>query len=204
MRVHDVSVPIRPGMITYPGDPTVSLERVLSITDGALANVSRLDFGVHTGTHVDAPVHFIDGAAAAEQLPPHVLVGPARVVAAEMLTAEELRRLELAERVLFKTPNSNLWDRAEFAHDFVALDGAAASVLLERGVRLVGIDYLSIGDEDAHRTLLGAGVVTIEGLDLRGVDPGGYQLVCAPLKLVGSDGAPARVFLIESEGATDG
>jgi arylformamidase len=204
MRVHDVSVPIRPGMVTYPGDPIVSLERVFSIADGALANVSKLELGVHTGTHVDAPIHFIDGAAATEKLSPELLVGPARVVAAEALDADEIRGLELAERVLFKTANSKLWERDDFAQDSIALDRAAAEVLLERGVRLVGIDYLSIGDEGAHQALLGAGIVAIEGLDLRGVQPGEYLLACAPLKLVGSDGAPARVFLIENEGASDG
>jgi arylformamidase len=204
MRIFDISVPIFPGMITYPGDPTVTLERVSAIADGAIANISRLEFGVHTGTHVDAPLHFVNGAAAAEELPLDMLVGPVRVVAAGTLDAGELRRLELAERVIFKTSNSELWARPQFSHDFLSLDGEATRVLLERGVRLVGIDYLSIGDEDAHRALLGAGVVTIEGLDLRGVEPGEYQLVCAPLKLVGSDGAPARVFLIQNEGAADG
>jgi arylformamidase len=199
MRILDVSVPIRPEMITYPGDPAVKLERVSAIADGALANVSRLAFGVHTGTHVDAPVHFLEGAAAVEELPLDALLGRVLVIGAEALTASTLRGLELPERIVFKTPNSELWARAEFSDDFLALDGAGAQVLVERGVRLVGIDYLSIGDEDAHRVLLAAGVVAIEGLDLRGVEPGEYELVCAPLKLVGSDGAPARVFLIQDE-----
>jgi arylformamidase len=198
MRIFDVSVPIRPGMITYPGDPTVMLERANAIADGALANVSRLSFGVHTGTHVDAPVHFIDGAASTEELPLGALLGRVRVIAAESLTANELRMLELPERIVFKTSNSELWARSEFTDDFLSLDGDAAQVLVDRGVRVVGIDYLSIGDEHAHRTLLVAGVVAIEGLDLRGVEPGDYELVCAPLKLVGSDGAPARVFLIQN------
>src|SRR6266704_1266799 len=132
VEILDISVAIRPGMVTYPGDPTVRLERISALANGAAANISRLDFGVHTGTHVDAPAHFIDGAPAAETLPLQVLVGP---------------------------------------------------------------DYLSLGDEDAHRALLGAGIVAVEGLDLRDVDPGEYQLVCAPLKLVGADGAPARALL---------
>jgi arylformamidase len=204
MRILDISVPIRPGMITYPGDPTVTLERVSTIADGALANVSRLDFGVHTGTHVDAPVHFLEGAAAADELPLDALLGRVRVIAAEALTASELRGLELPDRVIFKTSNSELWARSNFSDDFLSLDGPAAQMLLDRGVRLVGIDYLSIGDEEAHRALLGAGVVTIEGLDLRRVEPGEYELVCAPLKLAGSDGAPARVFLIQNEGAIHG
>jgi len=197
MRIIDVSVPIRPGMITYPGDPTVELERVSAIADGALANVSRLQFGVHTGTHVDAPLHFLDGAAATEELPLDVLVGDCVVV-------EGIGVPDRAERVLFKTPNSELWARDTFVEDFSSLDEATARAVVAKGIRLVGIDYLSIGDEAAHRALLGAGVVAIEGLDLRGVEPGEYQLVCAPLKLVGSDGAPARVLLIANEGAADG
>jgi len=201
MEIIDISVPIRSGMVTYPGDPEVQLTRWASISDGSLANLTRLDFGVHSGTHVDAPVHFFDGAPAAESLPLDALVGPARVVDAtavgSKLDAAALAGLDLggAERVLFKTRNSELWARASFADDFVSLTEDAAQELIRRGVRLVGIDYLSIGDEAAHLALLGAGVVTIEGLDLRQIEPGDYELICAPLKLVGSDGAPARVLL---------
>jgi arylformamidase len=195
----DISVPIRPGMVTYPGDPSVTLERVASIAEGDVVNLSRLDFGVHTGTHVDAPVHFIDGAAAAESLPLEVLIGPARVLdltAAERLDRPAFEDVELHERVLLKTRNSELWERDTFADEFLALTEDAARRLIDGGVRLVGIDYLSIGDEAAHEALLGAGVVAIEGLDLRLVEPGAYELICAPLKLVGSDGAPARVLLV--------
>ena len=199
MEIIDISVPIRPGMVTYPGDPTVSLERVVSIADGGVVNLSRLDFGVHSGTHVDAPVHFIDGAAAAETLPLDVLIGKATVLdltAAERLDASAFNGVDLPERVLMKTRNSELWERETFADEFLALTEDGARALIDRGVRLVGIDYLSIGDEAAHEALLGAGVVAIEGLDLRGVEPGEYQLICAPLKLVGSDGAPARTLLV--------
>lgn len=192
VEILDVSVPVRPGMVTYPGDPEVRLERVSSIAEGAAANLSRLDFGVHSGTHVDAPLHFIDGAPGAEALPLDVLVGPCVVLDGLDPSAVPAG----AERVLFRTPNGRLWELDEFSEDFVALDGQAAGALVERGVRLVGIDYLSIGDEEAHHVLLGAGVVTVEGLDLRRVEPGEYRLVCAPLKLVGSDGAPARVLLL--------
>ncbi len=201
MEIVDVSIPIRPGMITYPGDPVVRLERVKSIADGSVANISRLDFGVHTGTHVDAPLHFIDGAAGAEQLPLELLLGPARVVdarEAERLDAATIERLDLdgAERVLFRTRNSDLWQRDTFSDDFVSIREDGARLLIDRGVRLVGIDYLSIGDEGAHQALLQAGLVAIEGLDLSAAEPGDYELVCAPLKLVGSDGAPARVLLV--------
>ncbi len=195
----DISAPIRPGMVTYPGDPRVTLERVRSIAGGAGYNLSRLDFGVHSGTHVDAPVHFIDGAPAAEALPLDVLIGPARVLdltAVERLDAGAFVGVEPAERVLLKTRNSELWELDAFSEDFLALTKDGAEALIAGGVRLVGIDYLSIGDEAAHRALLGAGVVAIEGLDLRGIEPGDYDLICAPLKLVGSDGAPARTLLI--------
>jgi arylformamidase len=192
VQIIDVSVPVRPGMITYPGDPEVRLERVSSIADGDVANLSRLDLGVHSGTHVDAPLHFVDGGASVEKLPLDVLVGPGVVVEGLDPAAVPAG----AERVLFKTPNSRLWERDEFAEDFVALDGEAARALVAGGVRLVGIDYLSIGDEEAHRILLGAGVVAVEGLDLREIEPGEYRLVCAPLKLVGAEGAPARVLLL--------
>jgi arylformamidase len=194
----DVSVPIRPGMVTYPGDPTVSLERVVSLAEGGVCNLSRLDLGVHTGTHVDAPLHFFDGAAAADELALDVLVGSAVVLdltTAQRLDAAAFEGVELAERILLKTQNSELWARDSFAEDALALTEDGAMALVDGGVRLVGIDYLSIGDLPAHRVLLGAGVVAVEGLDLRGVEPGEYELVCAPLKLVGSDGAPARVLL---------
>jgi arylformamidase len=195
----DISVPVRPGMIIYPGDPTVSLERVMSIADGGVCNLSRLECGVHTGTHVDAPVHFIDGAPAAESLPLDVLIGPARVVdltGAERLDAAALDGLELGERILLKTRNSELWAQDSFSEDHVGLTESGAKALVAGGVRLVGIDYLTIGDEDAHHVLLGAGVVAVESLDLRGAEPGEYELICAPLKLVGSDGAPARALLV--------
>lgn len=194
----DISVAIQPSTVTYPGDPTVTLERVASLADGDIVNLTRLDLGAHTATHVDAPLHFIEGAPATEALPLDVLVGPASVLdltAAERLDAAAFDGVELAERVLLKTRNSELWGRGTFAEDALQLDGGAARVLVDAGVRLVGIDYLSVGDPEAHRVLLGAGVVPVEGLDLSGVEPGEYELICAPLKLVGSDGAPARALL---------
>lgn len=197
MEIFDVSVPIRTGMVTYPGDPQVSLERVVSISDGSPANLSRLDFGVHSGTHVDAPLHFVEGASGAEELPLEALVGPCHVVAADSLDEQAVAAVPAgAERVLFRTPNSELWARDQFADEFTRLDGPAARALVERDIKLVGVDYLSVGDEDAHHALLEAGVVPVEGLDLHGVEPGEYFLVCAPLKLVGSDGAPARALLL--------
>ena len=203
MKIIDISVPIRPGMVVYESDPDVRLERARSIADGAIANNSRLDFGVHSGTHVDAPVHFIDGAAGAEELPLDALIGDAFVVDATgvegVLDEAAMAGLEFpesAERLIFKTRNSRLWELDDFSHDFVSLTGTGARYLLGRAVRLVGIDYLSIGDEQAHVELLRAGVVPLEGLDLRSVEPGPYRLVSLPLRLVGSDGAPARAVLI--------
>jgi arylformamidase len=177
VEIIDISLPIRPGMDVYPGDPVVKLERVRSIAAGDGYNLTRLDFGVHSGTHVDAPVHFIDGAAGTDSLPVDVLIGSCVVV-------DGISVPDGAERVLFKTGGSGL-----------ALEAETAQEVVEKEVRLVGIDYLSIGDEDAHRILLGAGVVALEGIDLHEVEAGGYELFCAPLNLVGSDGAPARVFL---------
>jgi arylformamidase len=200
----DVTVPIRPGMVTYPGDPTVQTELHSAIGRGDVVNLTRLDFGVHSGTHVDAPGHFLDGEGGVETLPLDALVGPAAVVDARtvsrVLDRAALERLDLPDvpRLLFRTPNSELWKRDTFAEDFVQLDGSGAEVLVQRGVRLVGIDYLSIGDEHAHRVLLGAGVVPVEGLDLRAAEPGEYELLCLPMKIEGADGAPARVLLRRS------
>jgi len=191
-------------MVVYPGDPEVHTERVASIAKGDVANITRIDLGVHTGTHVDAPLHFIDGAPGADRLALDALIGPAHVIDATALDADidagalaELAIPESAERVLFKTRNSELWNRETFSGEYIRFVESGAQRLVASGVRLVGIDYLSVGDEAAHKVLLGAGVVPVEGLDLRHVDPGPYRLVCMPLKLVGSDGAPARVVLID-------
>jgi len=200
--LHDISVPIHSGMHVYDGNPGFRLELVSSIAAGADANVSRLDLGVHNGTHVDAPVHFIDGGPATESLDLETLIGPAYVADATAvsgdLDAEALGSVQFPSdvtRVLYKTSNSQLWGRGSFSRDFVRLTGSGARFLIERGVRLVGIDYLSIGDAEAHRELLGARVIALEGLDLREVDPGKYELICLPLRLEGSDGAPARAIL---------
>jgi arylformamidase len=200
--LHDISVPIHTGMHVYDGNPGFRLELVSSIAAGADANVSRLDLGVHNGTHVDAPVHFIEGGPATESLDLETLIGAAYVIDATAvsgyLDADALGSLAFPSdltRILFKTSNSWLWSRESFSRDFVRLTGSGARLLVERGVRLVGIDYLSIGDAEAHQELLGARVIALEGLDLREVDPGKYELICLPLRLEGSDGAPARAIL---------
>jgi arylformamidase len=201
VEILDVSVPIRPGMPVWPGDPELELERVVSLAAGGALNLTRIAGTAHLGTHVDAPVHFVDGGAGVEQLSLDVLVGPCLVVAATGADGE-LQPDALAsvpagvQRVLFKTSNSELWSRPGFVEDHLSLSAAAAEEVVRRGIRLVGIDYLTIGGIEAHRTLLRAGVVPLEGLDLRGVEPGPYRLVCLPLKLVGADGAPARTVLV--------
>jgi arylformamidase len=187
-------------MVIYPGDPDVRLERASSIANGDAANVSRLDFGVHSGTHVDAPVHFIEGAGGVETIPVDVLVGPARVLDLTAVRgdigAADLEPHDLTERILLKTTNSQLWARAEYVEDHVSLAADGARLLVERGVRLVGIDYLSIGGPECHRTLLEARVVPLESLDLSGVARGDYLLACGALLVAGSDGGPARVLLV--------
>ena len=197
MKIYDVSVPIHEGMVTYPGDPVVQMERASAIASGDVVNLTRMDFGLHSGTHVDAPVHFIDGASGVDSVALDAVVGPCDVVEVPDLSRESVAQApEGAERVLFKTPNSELWARDEFADDFARLEGPAAALLVERGVRLVGVDYLSVGDEAAHHALLVGGVVPVEGLDLRGVEAGEYELICLPIRVVGADGAPARAVLL--------
>jgi len=205
MEILDVSIPIRTRMPIYPANAGVALRRVDAIADGAVANVSAVDLGAHTGTHVDAPNHFLDGAGGVDTVALAPLIGPAVVVDAtavdKTLDAAAVAAAGVpagAERVLFKTRNSQLWEQDEFSEDFVSFDASGARALLDAGVSLVGIDYLSVGDPGAHRALLGADVAVVEGLDLRAVEPGPYQLVCLPLKLVGSDGGPARAVLLRT------
>ncbi|MBI1885952.1 MAG: cyclase family protein [Chloroflexi bacterium] len=207
MAIYDVTVPLSAGMPTYPGEPGPRLHPLKQISRGDSANVTSLFMGAHTGTHVDAPHHFLTGSATIEELPVDALVGPCRLVElphAGTITAEDLEAAGLprVERLLLKTSNSSLWRDDEFHSDFAHISGDAARWLIKRGVRLVGIDYLSIEQfrsptHEVHRTLLASGVVILEGLDLRQVPEGDYFLVCAPLKLVGGDGAPARVFLLD-------
>jgi arylformamidase len=192
-------------MPIYPANAGVALRRIDAIADGAVANVSAVDLGAHTGTHVDAPNHFLDGAGGVDTVALAPLIGPAVVVDAtavdKTLDAAAVAAAGVpagAERVLFKTRNSQLWEQDEFSEDFVSFDASGARALLDAGVSLVGIDYLSVGDPGAHRALLGADVAVVEGLDLRAVEPGPYQLVCLPLKLVGSDGGPARAVLLRT------
>jgi arylformamidase len=210
MRVHDVTVTIRPGMAIWPGDPAVERSLVAEIGPLSAANVSQLSLSVHTGTHVDSPVHFITGAPGVESLPADILVGPCSLreihPRAQHIDAADLEALRLpagTQRLLVKTGNSSLWLRPSvFEPSFTAFTHDAARWIVEQGIRLIGIDYLSVEPSDnpepvVHRTLLAAGVIPVEGLDLSKVSPGEYLLACLPLKIESSDGAPSRAVLIE-------
>ncbi len=209
MKIYDVSLTVSPRLALWPGDPPVRIERVKSMDDGAEDNVSRMCMGAHTGTHVDAPLHFIAHGGDVTQLALDALTGEAYVlhlpdVAA--ITAEVLERQPLPEgaaRLLFHMRNSELWARGDnqFATDFVALTPDAAQWIVDHHIRLVGVDYLSVGryhqdGAETHRLLLAAGVVVVEGLDLSRIVPGCYDFYCLPLKLAGAEGAPARAILV--------
>jgi arylformamidase len=193
-------------MVHWPGDPAFQIERAHDQEKGDVATVSKMSLGVHTGTHMDAPLHFIRGAIAIDQMPLDATVGRARVI--EIADRKSITREELAghaisagERILFKTVNSeHAWDSDQFKEDFVFIAQDGARYLAEQRVLSVGVDYLSVGGfrEDGletHQALLAAGIWIIEGLNLKGVTPGDYELACLPLKLIGAEGAPARAIL---------
>ncbi len=208
MRIYDISLTISPDLPVWPGDPSVELKQFTFIPAGDSCNISHLAMSVHTGTHVDAPYHFLNDGKTVDTLPLEALVGPACVIqipdAVDRLTAQVLAQAEVpadVERILFKTRNSAIWGRERtFQEGFVAITADGAEWLVKRGLRLIGMDYLSVapfGDATAtHQTLLRRGIVLLEGVNLSEVPPGGYDLYCLPLKLDKSDGAPARVILI--------
>ena len=208
--MYDISIPLSSGIPTYPGDPEIEIQDWRSLSNGDGVNVSMLRFGAHTGTHVDAPAHFIEGATRVESLPLDVLIGEAEVI--EVPSA--LKSIDVGfvrdhfksgiKRVLFKTRNSSLWKTsgAHFDRGYSYLELEAATLLAEQGIRLVGIDYLSIeqfGTEGhpTHLALLSNGIIIVEGLNLTDVPPGKYELICLPLRISGGlgDGAPARAVL---------
>ena len=208
MKVFDVTIGIGGSTPIYAGDPPAVVESAKRLAGGDSANVSKLAFGAHTGTHVDAPNHFIDGSRRIDQLDLNKLIGPCRVVRVpdnvQTIEPENLGDTEGFDRVLFKTKNSAFWNRPEFHSDFAHLSPAAAEKLIAGGVKLVGIDYLSIekfhsGDHAVHKAFLSKEIIILEGLDLRAIEPGDYELICLPLKYVGGegDGAPARTVLIK-------
>ena len=197
----DVSVPIFAGLVHFPDNPSIEIETITHVERGDLFTVSALTMGTHTGTHIDAPIHFLPGGTGVEQVPLDHLIGPARVIEIKdpgAVKAAELQahHLGVRERLLFKTANSErCWKTSQFVPDFVSIAEDAASYLASLSTLAVGIDYLSAGNPETHRTLLGAGVVIVEGLNLTSISPGRYELLCLPLKILGGDGSPARVLL---------
>ncbi len=202
----DVSVPIGDAMVHWPSDPPVGIKRIRNIEKGDNVNVSLISMGAHSGTHVDAPVHFINEGKGVDSISLDTLVGRARVIEIrdpESIKPEELavHRIRSGERILFKTQNSShVWQRDEFVEDFVFISDAAADFLVKRSVRLIGIDYLSVGSfkhggSYVHKRLLSGGTGIIEGLNLSHVTPGKCDPICLPLRIMAGDGAPARVIL---------
>ena len=211
MVFHDVSVTISEDLPVWPGDPSVSLKLTSSIARGDTANVTQIKMGAHTGTHIDAPYHFEPNGKTIDQLTIDTLIGPCRVI--EILNTEEaigpsdLEKVDLggAVRILFKTKNSEWWGNGEkaFKKNYTYINKQGAEFLIARGVKLVGIDYLSVERYDSpdhvtHHLLLRNQIVIIEGLNLNDVSMGDYELIALPLKLKGSDGGPARVILREN------
>jgi arylformamidase len=202
----DISVPLRSGMVHWPDNPAVRIERMLDMERGDVANVSTISLGSHTGTHMDAPIHFVHGGEGMDRMPLDATVGRARVIEIQdpiSIKPDELdpHGIGRDERVLFKTRNSSLgWWTHDFIEDFVYVSQEAARYLADHEVRTVGVDYLSVGGfqkdgVETHQALLGAGIWVIEGLDLSRVRPGEYELICLPLKVEDGDGAPARAIL---------
>jgi arylformamidase len=202
----DISVPIESGMVHWPSDPEVRIERIKDVEKGDSNTLSEICMSAHAGTHMDAPLHFVRGGKGIDQMPPDVSLGRARII--EIDDVESIKVVELHkhginrnERILFKTKNSShVWHNTDFVEDFVNISKEAAAYLVECGVMLIGIDYLSVGGykkdgSKVHQTLLGAGIWLIEGLDLSKVAAGEYELVCLPLKIVDGDGAPARAVV---------
>jgi arylformamidase len=209
MRTYDITLTISPDLIVWPDDPPVELSRISSIADGDEANVTRIQMAVHTGTHIDAPCHFIEGAETVEDISIDMLTGRAYVLHIEddvdLITRDLIEKSSIpprTKRVLFRTRNSHHWNspHTKFDENYVSLDPEAAALLIQRGVKLVGVDYLSVAPyHDAvptHQTLLESGIVIVEGLNLSEVSQGRYTLYCLPLKIEGADGAPARAILI--------
>ena len=209
MKTYDISLTVFPGMTVWPDDPQVVLERISKLEEGRNSNGSRMAMSVHTGTHVDAPYHFLKDGSTVEKMPLKVLIGRAYVINlsddVDLITPKELEDAEIpprTRRVLIRTRNSKIWqkDLRTFHKDYVGISGEGAEYLVKRGVKLIGVDYLSVAPfkntRPTHLALLNAGVVIVEGLNLSQVSHGRYNLICLPLKLEGSDGAPARAVLI--------
>lgn len=208
MTIYDISLKISEKMITWPGDPSVKIERTALIANGNTCNVSRINMATHTGTHIDAPYHFLENGNTIEKINLESLMGTCIVLEIDVdnnIKAEDIKKHNISghSRVIFKTKNSELWESNSdnFNKDFISLSQDAAEYLVEKSVELIGIDYLSIESfycdkkHAVHKILLKNNVIIVEGLNLSSVEPGIYELICLPLKLDGTDGAPARVVL---------
>lgn len=207
-RIYDISVPIRTGGLVYPGNPEIDISLQQAVSKGASANVSLIRFGSHTGTHADASRHFFDDGQPVDMIPLQRLIGPALLLSFDdsvmSIGVAELkpRAIKGHKRVLLRTRNSALLSRGDFVGNYTFLAPDGAQYLVDNGVELVGVDYLSIeqfhsGHHRTHKTLLGANVVIVEGLDLSAPPPGEYEFICLPLRIEGCDGAPARAVLIK-------
>jgi len=206
MAIFDISIGIDESLPLWPGDPELRLYWAAKIEQGDSVNLTELSMSIHTGTHIDAPLHFLPKGKPIDSLSLNVFVGKAQVVAippdVNLITVDILQDVcEInAAQILFKTKNSQLWGTSKFQQDYVALEASAAQWLVDQGVQLVGIDYLSIAPfkdpAPTHEILLSNDVVIVESLDLRSVEPGLYTLICLPLKLVGREAAPARAILM--------
>jgi arylformamidase len=209
MAIIDISLGLKPDFPVWPGHPEIRFNKIQEIGKGSKANVTQIELGAHSGTHLDAPLHFLADGFDVTGLDLETLIGPALLIDvsdAQVINAALLETLSIphnTERLLIKTSNSQLWseNNTDFNPDFVAVSNSGAKWIVERGIRLVGVDYLSVApygnSGPTHRTLLQAGVIPVEGLNFNGVKEGRYHLICLPIKLEGCEGAPARAVLID-------
>ena len=207
MKIHDISLPISSELVSWPGDPPPRLERISSISEGDVCNITKLELSVHTGTHIDSPYHFIDDGITTDAMPLEVLMGKCLVIETKSksnIHVSDLEDYEISkfERLLLKTSNSSHWENntKKFDKKFISLSLEAADYLVKTEIRLIGIDYLSIeaygvSSHQVHHKLLNNQIAILEGLNLSNIDAGSYELICLPLKLVGTDGAPVRAIL---------
>jgi arylformamidase len=215
MKIYDITLPISPDMAVWPGDPSVKIQQLSSIENGEEANVSQIRMSVHTGTHIDAPKHFLQEAGSIDKLPLEKLMGEALVLRIDdkvdvidektLINLPNVDDLVNCKKVLFKTRNSQYWDenKTRFNENYVGLNTSAAAFLAELNLDLIGVDYLSIAayadSEAPHKILLGKGIILLEGINLQSVPPGIYHLICLPLPIVDSDGSPARAILTKRD-----
>jgi arylformamidase len=209
MAIIDISLGLKPDFPVWPGHPEIRFNKIQEIGKGSKANVTQIELGAHSGTHLDAPLHFLADGFDVTGLDLETLIGPALLIDvsdAQVINAALLETLSIphnTERLLIKTSNSQLWseNNTDFNPDFVAVSNSGAKWIVERGIRLVGVDYLSVApygnSGPTHRTLLQAGVIPVEGLNFNGVKEGRYHLICLPIKLEGCEGAPARAVLMD-------